>query len=217
MKHLIIAVIFGAAALPAETINFEADAAGALPSGWSSAMTHDGGAPRWEVVQDSSAPSKPNALAQLSSDRTSRRFPLAVYDKTTCKDGELSVRFKAISGDVDASGGLVWRYRDENNYYVVRSNALENNTVLYKLENGRRSSLAPKDTPPKTYGVKHTVAGQTWHTLRVTFQGPLFTVYFNGKKLFEVEDATFTEAGKTGLWTKADAVTRFDDFQVTPR
>ncbi len=197
-------------------INFDSDSAGKMAAGWTSAMTHTGGEQRWEVIRDDSAPSMPYVLAQLSTDATGRRYPLAVYDGVSCVNGDLSVKLKAISGRVDASGGLVWRYRDENNYYVVRANALEDNVVLYKVENGRRSSLAPKGTPARTYGVDVAVAGQTWHILRVTFQGPLFTVYLNGEKLFEVEDTTFTQEGKTGLWTKADAVTHFDDFEVIP-
>jgi hypothetical protein len=201
----------------AEIINFDAAPAGALPSGWTSAMTQTGGAPKWEVVADSTAPSKPNVLAQLSSDPTDGRFPLAILDKANFKDGELSVRTRAISGHVDQGAGLVWRYRDPNNYYLVRANALEDNVVLYKVERGRRSSLAPKGTPRGTYGVRHKVPSQVWNTLHVTFQGPQFAVYFNGQKLFEVEDATFTEPGKVGLWTKADSVIHFDDFEVTEK
>jgi hypothetical protein len=203
--------------LRAEIINFDATPAGALPSGWTSAMTHTGGAPKWEVVADSTAPSKPNVLAQLSNDPTDGRFPLAILEKANFKDGELSVRTRAISGHVDQGAGLVWRYRDPNNYYLVRANALEDNVVLYKVERGRRSSIAPKGTPRATYGVKHKVPSQVWNTLRVTFQGPQFAVYFNGQKLFEVEDATFTEPGKAGLWTKADSVIHFDDFEVTEK
>ena len=89
--------------------------------------------------------------------------------------------------------------------------------VLYKVEKGRRSSIAPKGTAKGTYGVKHKVPSQVWNTLRVTFQGPQFEVYFNREKLFEVEDSTFTEAGKVGLWTKADSVIHFDDFEVTQK
>ncbi len=212
---LLIALVFlisGAA--QAETINFESDSIGPLPSDWTSAMTHSGGPPRWEIVRDDTAPSKPNVLAQLSSDNTRGRYPLAVLNKVSGKDGDLRVKFKAVSGEVDASGGLVWRYLDENNYYIVRANALEDNVVLYKVENGNRSSLAPKGTARETYGVETNISAQTWHTIRVAFQGSLFTVYFNGEKLFEVEDTTFTAAGKVGLWTKADSVTHFDDFQV---
>ncbi|MCZ6490666.1 MAG: hypothetical protein O7A06_09060 [Acidobacteria bacterium] len=212
---LLIALVFlisGAA--QAETINFESDSIGPLPSDWTSAMTHSGGPPQWEIVRDDTSPSQPHVLAQLSSDNTRRRYPLAVLNKVSGKNGDLRVKFKAVSGEVDASGGLVWRYLDENNYYVVRANALEDNLVLYKVENGNRSSLAPKGTARETYGVGTKVSAQTWHTIRVAFQGSLFTVYFNGEKLFEVEDTTFTAAGKVGLWTKADSVTHFDDFQV---
>jgi hypothetical protein len=198
----------------AEVFNFDSAPAGALLPGWTSAMTHAGGAPKWEVVADNTAPSQPNVLAQLSSDPADGRFPLAILDKANFTDGELSVKFKTIAGKVDQGAGLVWRYRDPNNYYLTRANALEDNVVLYKVEKGRRSSIAPKGTPRGTYGVKHKVPPQTWTTLRVTFQGPQFTVYFNGQKLFEVEDATFTGPGKVGLWTKADSVIHFDDFDV---
>jgi hypothetical protein len=201
----------------AEIINFDTAPVGALPSGWTSAMTHTGGAPKWEVVADSTAPSKPNVLAQLSNDPADGRFPLAIFEKANFKDGELSVRTRAISGKVDQGAGLVWRYRDPNNYYLTRANALEDNVVLYKVERGRRSSIAPKGTAHGTYGVKHKVPSQVWNTLRVTFHGPQFAVYFNGEKLFEVEDSTFTEAGKVGLWTKADSVIHFDDFEVTEK
>jgi hypothetical protein len=200
--------------LAAQTINFDSAVAGSLPPGWSSAMTHAGGAPKWEVLKDDSAPSRPNVLAQTSNDRTSGRFPLAIYDRTTVRDGSVSVKFKAISGEVDQAAGLVWRYKDPDNYYIVRANALEDNVVLYKVEGGKRLSLAPKDTPSKTYGVKHKVPKQTWCTLKVSFSGDQFAVYFNGEKIMEVADSTFTNPGKTGLWTKADSVTHFDDFQV---
>jgi hypothetical protein len=197
----------------AKTINFDDAAAGVAPAGWSVAMTHEGGAPKWEIRKDDSAPSKPNLLAQVSNDATGGRFPLAVYDKASLKDGVLSVKFKTISGNVDQAAGLVWRYKDPENYYIVRANALENNVVLYKVEKGERLALAPKGTPSKTYGVKHRVPKQTWNTLSVTFEGSVFTVSFNGERLFEVNDATFSAAGKVGLWTKADSVTYFDDFE----
>lgn len=214
---VLIATLCAAGICFAETINFDSATPGALPSGWTFAMTHKGGAPKWAVVKDDSAPSKPNAFAQLSTDATGGRFPLAVYEKASVKDGTLSVKFKAVSGSTDQAAGLVWRYKDPDNYYIVRANALEDNVVLYKVEKGERLSLAPKGTPSKTYGVKHRVPKQTWSTLAVTFQGNVFTVSMDGQKLFDVEDTTFTGAGKTGLWTKADSVTYFDDFQVEGR
>jgi Domain of Unknown Function (DUF1080) len=208
--------LFAVAALAAaETFNFDSLQPGAVPPGWTITMTHKGGAPKWEVLQDSTAPSKPNVFGQTSNDPTDGRFPLAILDTANFKDGELNVRCKAISGKGDQGAGLVWRYRDPDNYYIVRANALEDNVVLYKVQNGKRSSIAPKGTKAGTYGVKHKVPQKAWNTLKVTFNGPLFTVYFNSEKLFDVEDSTFPNAGKVGLWTKADSVIYFDDFEVT--
>jgi hypothetical protein len=197
-----------------QSIDFDSAIVGTVPAGWIVAMTHNGGAPRWEVLKDDSAPSKPNVLAQVSTDRTAGRFPLAIWDRTSPKDGTLTVKFKAVSGSVDQGAGLVWRYRDPDNYYIVRANALEDNVVLYKVQNGQRVSLAPKGAVSNSYGVKHRVPKQTWSTLSVGFHGNLFTVSLDNQKLFDVEDSTFTGAGKTGLWTKSDSVIYFDDFQV---
>jgi hypothetical protein len=208
---LFLATAMGAATMGAQTINFDAAAAGSAAPDWTVAMTHKGGAPKWQVIKDETSPSQPNVFAQLSNDRTGGRFPLAVYDKANLKDGSVSVKFKPISGNTDQAAGLIWRYKDPNNYYIVRANALEDNVVLYKVEKGERIALAPKGTPSRTYGVKHRVPKQTWS---VSFQGNVATVSFDGRKLFDVEDATFTDAGKVGLWTKADSVTYFDDFQV---
>jgi len=122
----------------------------------------------------------------------------------------VKVSFRVISGRVDQAAGLVWRYRDQNNYYIARANALEKNVVLYKVENGTRLSIAPKGLPSRSYGVKHEIPRDRWNTLRVVFQDQTFTVFMNNEHLFEAEDATFTGFGKTGLWTKADSVTYFD-------
>jgi len=122
--------------------------------------------------------------------------------------------FKPVSGNGDQAAGLVWRYKDANNYYIVRSNARENNVVLYKVENGKRTDLPLKGLG-RTYGQKVPVPSGQWGTLRVTAAGNLFTVFLNGKQLFEVEDSTFPDPGKVGVWTKADSVTYFDNLSVT--
>ena len=215
MKSLqVLAVTICAGAIcHAKIINFDNGQPGITPNGWTLAMTHKGGPPKWEIVKDDSAPSKPNVFGQVSQDRTGGRFPLAVYENSDIKDGTVSVRFKTISGEVDQAAGLIWRYKDPDNYYIVRANALEDNVVLYKVEKGERIALAPKGSPSKTYGVKHRVPKQTWNTLTVRFQGNLFKVSFDGQELFEVQDPTFNAAGNVGLWTRADSVTYFDDFR----
>ena len=209
----IVMILAGTSALAnVKTWNFDKDKMQELPSGWLSERTGQGSSGEWKVIADSTAPSQPNVLAQLSDDATNYRFPLAIIEKANFKDVVLHVGFKAISGKRDQGAGLVWRFRDANNYYIVRANALENNVVLYKVQDGKRISLAPKGTPEKTYGVKTRVPGNVWNRLGVAVKGNLFTVSFNGQKLFEVEDNTFVEAGKIGLWTKADSVIYFDDL-----
>ena len=190
----------------ADQANFDSDAVGAAPTGWTATLTGKG-KPKWTVEKDDSAPSKPNVLKQ-SGEAT---YPLALKDGTSIRDGFVEVKFKAISGSDDRAGGLVWRAKDAKNYYVVRANALEDNVVLYKTVDGKRSSL---DIVGRKggYGVDLPVPPGVWHTLRVDFAGSRFKVIFDGTPIFEVEDSTFPEAGQVGLWTKADSVTSFDDF-----
>jgi hypothetical protein len=195
----------------AEVFDFESAPLDSLPPGWSVAMTHEGGPPRWGVVR---ADEGGQALAQLSSDRTPQRFPLAILTAQSLRDGAISVRFKPISGRVDQAAGLVWRYRDDNNYYVVRANALEDNVVLYKVEDGNRVALSPVGRQGE-YGQTHDVPAGEWHELGVQFLGSKFSVSFDGTKLYDVEDSTFADLGRVGLWTKADSVTQFDDFEVS--
>jgi len=197
-----------------ESIGFDKAVPGKLPVDWTAAMTHAGAAPRWEIVRDESAPSTPNVLAQLSRDRTAGRFPLAIWNGALLQDGELSVAFKTVDGSIDQAAGIVWRYQDPNNYYIVRANALENNVVLYKVENGVRASIAPKGLPSRSYGIKHLIPSGRWNTLQVTFSGVKIAVFLNQERLFEAEDTTFQKSGKIGLWTKADSVTYFDDFTI---
>jgi hypothetical protein len=211
MKNLALALLLQAA-LRGEVIRFDQAVEGNLPPGWFVAMTHAGGPPKWEIVRDNSAAHPPMVLAQVSRDPTAGRFPLVIYDRASLRNGEVSVAFKPVDGSVDRAAGIVWRYQNPNNYYIVRANALENNVVLYKVQNGVRLSIAPKGLPSRSYGVKHPVPSSQWSTLRVVFNGSLFTVFMNGDRLFEVEDQTFQEAGKVGLWTKADSVTHFADF-----
>ncbi|MGA2132518.1 MAG: hypothetical protein ABSH50_09510 [Bryobacteraceae bacterium] len=178
----------------------------------------DTGAPsKWQIVRDPSAPSPPYVFAQVSNDAGASRCPLAIFDKSDVKDGDLSVKVKPVGGKANRDGGLVWRYRDARNYYLVRANALENTVVLYKVEDGKRTPLASRGAPPTSFGVKHPVPANEWSVLKVQFRGPLFSVYFNHKRLFEVLDSTFRQPGKVGLWTKSDSVTYFDDFRIASK
>lgn len=213
---LIALIAFTAVAMTtAQTraVDFTQDTAGQPPKGFEFGLTAKVGAPgRW-VVQ---AEGDNRFLAQLDADRTRSRFPVAVLADIRTADVDLSVRFRPVSGQVDQAAGLVWRYQDENNYYIVRANALENNVVLYKVQNGVRADL-PVKGEGRTYGKPSKVPSGQWGTLRVVASGRLFEVYHNGSKLYEVDDATFSQAGKVGVWTKADSVTQFDDLMVVTK
>lgn len=197
IPHLLL-FIMSAFALNAETVNFDADQSGAAPKGWTLTKTGKG-EPKWTVEKDDTAPSKPNVLKQ-SGEAT---YPLAVKDDTNLKDGFVEVKFKPLSGEEDQAGGIIWRCKDADNYYICRANALENNVRIYHFVKGKRTQFKGANLP---------VAANQWHTLRVDFSGKRFTVIFNGKELFNAEDETIADAGKVGLWTKADSVTLFDDF-----
>jgi hypothetical protein len=186
-------------------ISFESNRIGAAPEGWTSTLTGSGD-PKWTIESDETAPSKLTVLKQ--SGRAT--YPLILKNDANIKDGFVEMKFKAIAGSQDRAAGMVWRAKDANNYYVVRANALEDNVVLYKTVNGVRS---PLDIVGRKggYGTDVKVPANTWHILRIDFKASRFGVSFNGRQLFEVEDSTFTAAGKVGLWTKADSVTLFDD------
>jgi len=187
-------------------VSFENDTVGATPKGWTATRTGSGD-PKWMIEHDQTAPSKLKIVKQ--SGRAT--YPLLLKDDSNIKDGFIEIKFKAIAGSEDRAAGLVWRARDANNYYVVRANALEDNVVLYKTVHGARSPLdivGRKDG----YGVNVSVPANQWLALRVDFSGRRFRVLYNGKQLFEVDDSTFSDAGKVGLWTKADSVTLFDEI-----
>jgi hypothetical protein len=204
----------GAPDAAAQMFTFDTDPVGQVPHGFTCALTGRGKPGVWVVKADASAPSVPNVLAQVDPNATDYRFPVCVVDGISAVNVDVSVRFKPVSGAGDQAAGLVWRYRDVNNYYIVRANANENNVTLYKVEGGQRISLAPKGTPPSTYGKSAPVKSGQWGTLRVVANGSLFQVYYNGQPLYDVEDATFAGSGTVGVWTKADSVTYFDNLQI---
>ena len=187
-----------AAAAASDAVNFDTAAAGQPPSGWTATKTGSGNA-KWTIEKDDTAPSKPNVLKQSGV----ATYPVCFKEDTSVKDGFVEVKFKAISGKEDQAGGVVWRLKDANNYYIARANALEDNVTIYHTINGRR-------TEKKRTNMK--VASNTWHTIRVDFAGNHFTVTHDGQKAIEWDDETFKDAGKVGVWTKADSVTLFDDF-----
>ena len=183
--------------------DFENYTAGNTPPGWTTALTGRGKMCDWRIVNDSGN----KVLAQTSSETPDYRFNLITNNSLISKNIEISVRFKAMNGRGDQGGGPVWRYKDEDNYYVARANPLENNYRVYKVVNGNRIQL-------KSANIKMSTG--KWYSLKIVMKGDNIQCYFNDKLSLQVTDGTFPDPGKIGLWTKSDAVTWFDNLKVNP-
>ena len=202
-------ISLGFLASTGKVVNFDTFPIGKTPPGWTVAMTDRGGPPRWEVLRDQSAPTQPYVFAQVSSLPGPNRLPLAILNTVSFRDGDLSVRIKPVAGREVQGGGLVWRYRDENNYYLVRANALANMVSVFKVLDGRRIAIGA--------GVRHDIPMNGWTILKVSARGAKFQVYLDHRRIMEGFDSTFTGSGKVGLCTVADSVMYFDDFRVYPK
>ncbi len=197
-RTLVLSLYFVALSAMAKTVTFDDGKPGSLPAGWVAGVTGRG-TPKWSVEADTTAPSKSNVLKQSGSGD----FPWCVLRDTSLGDGFVEVKFKPLAGSEDQAGGVVWRWKDGDNYYVAGANALENNVSLYYTTQGRRHTINYQDAP---------VAANVWHTLRVEFVGPQMKVMLDGKIYIEQNDAHIVNAGRVGVWTKADSVTAFKDF-----
>lgn len=195
---------------PLQRLRFTFDDAplGELPLHWKQGSSGEGSAD-WSIV----AGDRNQVLAQTRSDNPNRHFNLCWFEPFRARNLALQTKLRAVSGQHDQGGGLAWRIQDERNYYVVRVNPLENNVVLYKMVNGERTDL-PLVGAGRTYGLKASTSTKHWHVLAVDVQDDTFSVSLDGRSLFQVRDNTFSQAGAVGLWTKADAVTEFDDLQI---
>ena len=192
------ALVVCAAAAQAETVTFDADRAGGPPAGWICGST-GGGTPKWTVATDGDGASSRNVLKQSGK----APFPWCVKQGIALIDGTVEVKFKPLGGREDQAGGVVWRWKDADNYYVARANALENNVSLYYTERGRRQTIKYVDVP---------VAFNAWHTLRAEFTGSQIRVSLDGRSYIELNDGHISGPGAIGVWTKADSITVFDDF-----
>jgi len=196
-----------ATATHAASWNFDDLPAGTLPAGWKvEATNRKGPLATWNIVKDATAPSGDQVLALTRPNHTfGGTFNLCWTNAVSFLDGEIQVRFKAVKGEEDQGGGVIWRAKDKDNYYIARFNPLEDNFRLYSVRDGARRMLAD---------AKVALAAGAWHTLRIVQQGARFEGYLDGKKLLEGANGLFTKPGGVGLWTKADAVTTFDDLSV---
>ena len=200
---LVFGFVFGGA----ETVTFDAAKPGFIPPGWSVTSTSTLKAGRWQVQMDKTAPSRPNVFAQLSNHSGKQDYTMALFEKSPCKDGDLSVDMKLVSGKFEQSGGVVWRFQDTANFYFALASADKDSVGIYKKMNNEVSLLAHASVP-------HQIDDKEWNLLKVSFRGPRFTLFFGHRKLIDAQDAEMPKSGKTGIWTKADTIAYFDNFRI---
>jgi hypothetical protein len=188
------------------TLQFGKDDLGKVPKGWTADKTGSGEGSVWKVVEDKTGPSKTGYVLAQTSESPGSLFNLCVVDDSKYRDAEINVAFKAVAGDKDRGGGIVWRYQDNKNYYIARMNPLEDNFRVYKVVDGKRTELQSADVK---------IPSGEWHTLKIQTSREAIRCYLDGKQYLEVLDSTFGDAGKVGLWSKADAQSYFDDFKVS--
>jgi hypothetical protein len=179
--------------------SFDDDKIGGPPVGFEFAVTARKHPGKWVIVKDGNS----QVLAQVDRDTTPRRFAMALVRNSSYKDLRISVRAKPVAGEVEMVAGLVWRYRDPDHYYVARWNA--DSLRVDRVVKGERQLLMPHET-------KVALAAKTWHTLVVEHRGEDIRVFVGGKSVFEGKDRTYAEAGRIGVWVKADSLTHFDDL-----
>jgi hypothetical protein len=194
--------------------NFDSASLGKLPPGWTVPASDRGSASRWEIRKDPSAPTQPYVLAQVANNPQDDSFSLAILNTVSVRDADVSVRLKPVSGEDGQGGGLVFRYKDDKNYYLVRADARQGAVGIYRVENGTAKPIHPQGVPPSVFSVKHHIPANNWSILKVAVRGNKFQVYVNHRRLLQANDSTFSGAGKVGLVAVADCVTYFDDFRV---
>ncbi len=202
-------VIFAAVTLAgfsAESTNYDAARQGQLPPGWSAPASH-----KWEVRSDKSAPSHPNVL-QGAASASGQSEPLAVFDKVVCRDGDLSVKFRIDGSDRGGAAGIVWRYQDLNNYYLLSLSADDKKISLQRVRNGVAEVIPVSND--KRAGTSDDIRPGQWHVVKVAFRGSKVQVFFGNRSIFTADDSGILTPGKTGLWSKGSKGAVFDDFRI---
>lgn len=195
--HVINATAHKVAAQGAEVIfNFDTEEVGKLPADWTAAVG------TWIIVSDGA-----NKSMKQAGRNEGDRFNICVQNKLKYQNLEMEVKIKPLEGEEDQGGGLVWRYQDAKNYYITRANPLENNFRVYKVVNGNRKQM-------KSANVK--MQKGEWYNIKVVVDGNKIECFYNGQKLLSQTDDTFTNAGLLGFWSKADAISLFDDLKIKP-
>ena len=214
-------LVLGFSAAGAEiTLDFNRFPTGETPTNFSSTLIGSGLPGNWKIIADAVpaafSPLMPqmtpttsvatrHVLAQLSQDPTDEHFPMLVYDGAAFKNFKATTEFKIVSGAAEQMAGIVFRYQNASNFYVVRASALGHNLRFYKVVNGLRGNILGPDL---------NITTNVWHTLSVQCDGDQILFWYDGQLASPpLEDTSFSE-GKIGFWTKSDAVSYFANTTI---
>jgi hypothetical protein len=196
-------LLFAAAGQTPALRTFDDDGVGKAPSGFTLASGRQAPADRWVVQRDAAS----QFLMHAGTSGEPDGFAVAIYERQRFEDADMSVRLKAIGGS--RAGGLVWKYQDPLNHYVVLLDLADQEVALYRVVRGNRIRIEREDDLE--------LDPQAWHTLRIVQDEGMMRVYLGGIRVFSNRDRTFRGPGGVGLWSQGDAVIAFDDFRVQTR
>jgi hypothetical protein len=207
------AALFGLWGFGADSVNFDSVPPGTPPPNWTF-VSRPNNRVRWDVEHDLTAPSRGNVLKKVTPGSSDSDNPSAIYDKDICRDGDISVKFRIDNGVRVKTAGIVWRYQDANNYYLLHFSVDEKNIVLFRVQNGRYQTIPVTGDKPKQFGIPHDIRARQWYVAKVIFRGSQIRVLFGNRRLFEAQDNEITQAGRIGLWTRGRTTASFDDFRI---
>ncbi len=201
------------------SVNFDAVRPGVAPPNWTFVSAVGAPRARWEVRYDPSAPSRGNVLEQVGGNAPDSESPVAVFDKVVCRDGDLSVKFKIEGRGRGRMAGIVWRYQDPSNYYLLDFSADDKRIGLFHVKNGHAEALRVVPShgisfAPGMSVLPHDIQAGQWYLAKVVFRGSRIQVLFGNRKLFEAEDPSSNGPGKAGVWTRGHTTASFDDFRI---
>jgi len=175
------------------------------PNGWSWGYTGPvSGSAVWTVERDAKPMTGPHVL-RVGALSDTRVYNVGIIAGGPLDDVDVRTRIRADRGQIDQGGGLIWRCKDPNNYYICRINPLEGNFRVYRVVGGKREQLQSVDVKTET---------GKWYAVRAKMVGDHIMCFLDGKKLLDVRDSSITAPGRVGLWTKADASSSFDNIAV---
>jgi hypothetical protein len=187
--------------------NFDQDKAGSVPAGWK-AIEGD-----WQVIPDPTAPSQPNTFGLTgkgswikSITNALEYYSTAVLtDSPDYSDFTLEASFKSVGGRFDCSGGLIFRYVDDKNFYLLSAGCPSDYFALSRLTNGKLEVLKQSVVPTDR---------DVWYKLKVNASGGHFMCYDDAKMVFDFDDNKIAK-GKVGVWARDDSEARFDNLSIT--